>query len=268
MGRNLLLTLFTFTLLAVGLAPQSVRAHSLQQAVHTHTHEVCSAPAGSAIESVPAKDWKCETNTVDLDAPRNIVRLDVAAGSNPRFIISRTAKFSEISVGVVTGGLVTWNTVDFDNVNATFFDRQFYVPLPEYEGEPLAVLVAVDRATQETTFDHLRLENELPGSSNADIALLLVVALFTGMMLMPILFDFVFYRILREKFILWHAALVACLAMQLVFSFGLHTAFIDVSLPAVRVLTIGSFLLMTVSGVMFTVRFVEPDRLPRRLKIT
>lgn len=111
----------------------------------------------------------------------------------------------------------------------------------------------------------MRLETDLPGSHNSDIAVLLIVALLTGMMLMPILFDVIFYRILREEFILWHAALVASLAMQLVVSFGLYTAFVHVSLPIVRLITIGSFGLMVIAATMFTLRFIEPDCRPKRL---
>lgn len=226
-------------------------------------------PGGSlshaAIVSAPARDWRCGPDAIDLDAPRTVIRLDVPEGSTPRYAISRAAKFGAVSVGVVVGERVIWRTHDFDALKATFFDRQFAVPLPAYTGQPSAVLIAIDGATQVTIFDYMRLEPRLPGSDRADIGFLIIVALFTGMMLMPVLFDLVFYRILREQFILWHAALVASLAVQLVCSFGLYVAFFDVTLPTVRLATIGSFNIMVLSGVMFSLRFIEPTRRPRRL---
>lgn len=256
MGCNRILAVLAFVLLAVGLAPVSARAQS---------HILCDAPTANAIEDAPVEAWHCARGELDLDASRNVVRLDVEQGTTPHFVISRAAKFSSISTGVITGNRIVWNTADFASVEATFFDRQFFVPLPDYTGNPDAVLVAVEHATQDTTFDHMRLEADLPGSSHADIALLMVVALLTGMMLMPILFDLVFYRILREKFILWHAALVACLATQLTCSFGLYAAFATVYLPTVRLVTIGSFALMVIAATMFTLRFIEPANRPRRL---
>lgn len=223
---------------------------------------VCAA---SAADPQRAQDWRCEAGEIDLDNPRNVVRIDVEPGERPRYVISRAAKFASISVGVVSDGEVTWRSQDFEDVEATFFDRQFVVPLPDYDRSPEAVLVAVDRATQNTTFDHMHVAAQLPGSTPGDVAMLLVVALFTGMMLMPILFDVVFFRILREKFILWHAALVASLAVQLVCSFGLYTAFFSVHLPFVRLLTIGSFNVMVVTAAIFSLRFIERRHLPRRI---
>lgn len=256
MGCNRILAVLAFVLLAVGLAPGSARAQS---------HMLCSIPAGDEIETVPVAAWSCGADAPDLDETRNIVRLDVAEGTSPRYVISRNAKFSDMRVGVVMGDQIIWKNLAFDEARATFFDRQVYVTLPAYDGRPDAVLVAVEHATQSTTFDHLRLEERLPGSSNADIALLLLVAMFTGMMLMPILFDLVFYRILRQKFILWHAAFVALLALHLVLTFGLQTAFVTLSLPVTRALSIGGFVLLTIAGAKFTLSFIEPEHLPRRL---
>ncbi len=212
------------------------------------------------------REWRCDRTAIDLDAGRNIVRIEVALDSEPRFAISRAAKFSSMSIGVETASGISWSHTDFEDIEATFFDRQFAVPLPDYEGQASAVFIAVDGATQATTFDYLHLDDQLPGSSRADIGLLIVVALFTGMMLMPILFDLVGYRILRETFMLWHALLVTTLAIQLVCSYGLYVAFVQVNLPMVRAVTIGSFSLMVFAAVMFSLRFIEPDRVPSWLR--
>lgn len=254
MGRNLILTLFAVTLLAIGLAPGTVRAQS---------QNLCTASQAGPLETVAPDAWKCAPRKPDLDAPRNVVRLDVAEGSKPRFVISRAAIFSSISIGVVSGDHITWKSADFGEVEATLFDRQFFIPLPEYDGQPDAVLVAVNRVTQAATIEQLRLEAELPGSSRADIAMLLVVALLTGMMLMPILFDVVFYRMLRRKFILWHIALVACIAGQLIINFGLYTAFVSVTLAVAQRLAIGWFALMLVASAMFSLHFIERACVPR-----
>jgi diguanylate cyclase (GGDEF)-like protein len=262
MGHPRFLTLFALVvaMLAFGLAPSAARATG---------PALCNAPDASssaaAFEALPASAWQCQPGRLDLDAQLNVIRLEVAEGSEPRFVISRAAKFSAISLGVVRGEAVTWSHHDFDTVEATFFDRQVAMPLPDYATPPDAVLVAVDGVTQQTTVDYLRLEEQLPGSNPGDVAMLIVVALFTGMMLMPILFDIVFYRVLRDKFILWHAALVGCLAVQLVCNFGLYTAFVSVTLPMVRVITIGSFTLMVITATVFSLKFIEPQNVPRRI---
>ncbi|MEM7702712.1 MAG: diguanylate cyclase [Pseudomonadota bacterium] len=202
----------------------------------------------------------CQSERADLDQPRNLARMDVTPGQEPRYVVSRAAKFATMRTGVLTESAIVWSQHPFETIQATFFDRQFAVPLPDYEGQALAVFVEVDRVTQATTFDHMRLEREAPGTSREDRALLLLVAVFMGMMLMPILFDLGAYIILRERFIAWHALLVGSLGLQVACGFGLYAAFFEVHLPVVRVLTIGSFNLMIIAGIMFSLRFIERDK--------
>lgn len=260
MGSARLLVLFAMlaTFSTLGLAPGATGAARAADAI------VC-AHSGGAGEDEVASRWRCAEGEIDLYRPRNVVRLEVPEDENPRYLISRAAKFSAISVGLVRGERVSWTSHDFREVEATFFDRQVAIPLTVSKAPPDAVLVAVDGATQMTTFDYLRLEKQLPGSSPEDVAMLMIVALITGMMLMPILFDLVFWRILRERFILWHAALVACLAVQLICNFGLYSAYVDVHLPMLRVFTIGSFTLMVMTAAMFSLRFIEAEHIQPRI---
>ncbi|MHA7820833.1 MAG: GGDEF domain-containing protein [Erythrobacter sp.] len=263
MGFLRILTLFAVlaALSTLGLAPGATSAALAADDILCN-----SSPDPAAREA--GSGWRCASGKIDLDKPRNVVRLEVADGESPSYVISRTTKFGAISVGVVSEGVVTWNTQDYNQVEATFFDRQFAVPLPAYEGTPDAVLVAVDHATQLDTFDHLRLEAQLPGQRPGEIAMLLVVALFTGMMLMPILFDLVFHRVLREQFLLWHAALVGSLALQLACNFGLYLAFFDATLPIVRAISVTSFALMVMSAIMFSLRFIEKGKVPQWIRQT
>lgn len=244
-------------------------AFALPAAVHAAERQICTvggqAASVAGLDRSALEEVSCRPGEVDLDARLNIVLIEAGDGETPRYLIGRTASFGTISLGVVSNDQVRWSHHDFEDLTATFFDRQFAVGIPGEEGGFDGVLVAVERATQPTTFDFLRLEEEMPGSSRADLALLLVGALFTGMMLMPILFDIVFFWILRERFILWHAVLVTSLGIQLVCSFGLYAAAFDVSLPVVRWITVGSFNVMAIAVVMFSVQFIERDKLPKRL---
>lgn len=230
---------------------------------------VCSpASETTSVTDLTAQDLHalvCEPGVVDLSHRSNTIRVDIAPGETPRYAISRTAKFAAMEVGVLSGDEVIWARHPFETITATFFNRQFAVPLPRYEGSAEAVFVRVERATQATTFDHLVLMEERPGSMGADVAILMIVSVLVGMMVMPIVFDLAAYRILRERFIYWHAVLVLSLVVQIMCGFGLYAAFADVTLPAVRLLTIGSFNLLVVAGVGFSMQFFEPDILSKRL---
>lgn len=258
MGFARFLTLFAAMAMLAMLGP-------MPGAANAQGHPVCQL---SDAQSGEANSWTCAPGTIDLMAERNVVRLDVATKDAPRYVITRTSKFSAISVGVVSNGSITWQSRDFAETQATFFDRQFAVPLPDYKGQPEAVLIAVTGATQADMFEQLHLVRQLPGSSQTDVALLLVVALVAGMMLMPILFDLIFHRVLREKFLLWHAALVASLAVQTVVNFGLYAAFFDVTLPIVRAISVSSFSVMVFAAMMFTLEFVEKNKTPRLIRKT
>lgn len=237
---------------------------------HAAAPLVCAGPPN--LESLQELDAEaldrisCAPGTVDVGAERVAIRLNVEAGETPAFVISRVAKFSRLHAGVVTSRGVSWSQHDFASIKATFFDRQFAVELPSYEGQAQFVLIEVERPTQAATFEHMRLESSLPGASRGDLAALLIVALFAGVMLVPILFDLLFYRVLREPFMLWHAALALSLAIQLVCNFGLYAAYTDVSLPLVRVLSISSFSFLVLSAMMFSLRFIERGKVPDRLR--
>ncbi|WP_330660661.1 hypothetical protein [Erythrobacter sp.] len=72
----------------------------------------------------------CEKAAIDLGEERNVMRLDVPAGEAPSFLISRTARFDSLEITVPTDEGVFRSDAGFGEIRATFFDRQFAVPLP------------------------------------------------------------------------------------------------------------------------------------------
>lgn len=228
-------------------------------------------PVEAAIAA--ASLWDCTKpasnldQTGNLDHVRHFYRFDLNSGQDsPKFMISRVAKFRSLSIAAIGDGAPVVQNHSFASLKATYFDRQFIVSLPPINPDTRSIVVMVEKPTQRSTLDYMRLTDTPPGVSEADRNALILIALCTGLMLMPMMFDFTFFRVLRRPFILWHAALVVSMALQLVTTSGLYITLFDANLNLVRVMTIGSFSAMVFTGAMFSTSFIEPDKLPERMR--
>lgn len=209
--------------------------------------------------------WRCPAVWDDLSAPRQLARIAFDPAAPPRFLVSRNAALDRITVA--------WRNQDgsaaslsrtFNQLEPTYLDRRFLVRLPDLPAGTDSVVVAVDHPTNALPLDYLELTQEEPGTGLADRDALLIAALLVGMLAMPIFFDLVFFRILREPFILWHIAFVVGMAIQLVMSAGLFLPFVDIGLYFVRAITAAGFGLMVVGSLMFLSTFVERGLLSAR----
>lgn len=246
----------------------------LPSAAQARVDKSCSAALDS---SQPLVDqlgkgisWSCPASLDSMDASRHAIRFDFAyleRADRPAHLVSRIAAFGALNIAWQSEA-GHWQTkrMEFGEVEAAYLDRQFAVPLPREAIASDQIVVAIDEPTQAIPLDYARLEMERPGYSESDRIELLLIALALGMVLMPLLFDAAFYRVLREPFILWHAAFTLCMAMQLVFTAGLYLTFVSLSVEALRFFTVGSFALMVCTAAMFFAHFVERDCLSPGLR--
>lgn len=236
------------------------------------TEKACSADLADTQALAEQLDrgvsWNCPATGHDIDVVRHSVRFDISSDNpseRPRYLVSRIAAFTSLSLA--------WRQADgswasrewgFNEVKAAYLDRQFAVPLPADALASDVVVLAIDAPTQPIPLDYARLQTEPPGYSESDRTELLLIALALGMVLMPLLFDAAFYRVLREPFILWHAAFTLCMACQLVFTSGVYIPFMELSVEQLRFFTVGSFAVMICTAAMFVAHFIEHDRLSDR----
>lgn len=239
----------------------------LPSAAQARVDKSCSAALDSSESLADQLDqginWTCPASLDAMDASRQALRFDLAdldPADRPAHLVSRIAAFGALSIAW-QGDDGHWQTkrMEFGEVEAAYLDRQFAAPLPHEAINSDQVIVAIDEPTQAIPLDYARLEKERPGYSESDRIELLLIAMALGMVLMPLLFDAAFYRVLREPFILWHAAFTLCMAMQLVFTAGLYLTFVSLSVEALRFFTVGSFALMVCTAAMFFAHFIERD---------
>jgi diguanylate cyclase (GGDEF)-like protein len=259
MGR---LALWIVLLLAAlgAIAPPARAADARCLAVSDDTGSLSHTLAGPLA-------WSCPGQPGRLSAHRHIVRFALdPARPLPTTLVSRIAAFEDIAVAWrAADGSIASRTRTFAQLHGTWLERRFAMPLPRLPAGTRTLWVAIDEPTQTLPLDYLALARAPPGSSDADRDALILAALLCGLILMPLLFDAVFWRVLREPFILWHMAFVASMAAQLVLTQGLYLPLIDPSLRLVRIATVGSFGTMVFAAAMFLSTFVEKGMLTRRI---
>jgi diguanylate cyclase (GGDEF)-like protein len=86
------------------------------------------------------------------------------------------------------------------------------------------------------------------------------------MLLMPLMFDAAFYRVLREPFVLWHSALAITLLLTILISSGLSFYLGNLPVMAMSAMNTLLFGLSIAAAGMFACSFIEEDKLDPRLR--
>ncbi len=87
----------------------------------------------------------------------------------------------------------------------------------------------------------------------------IVIAIMIGFLLLPAIIDLAFFRVLKARFLLWHAGLAMAMAWHLTTS-GLLAIIYPISVTALNNMAILSFTTISVCGIVFATRFVEKDK--------
>ncbi len=161
-------------------------------------------------------------------------------------------------VAIDRDGAVRRSTVPAAELASSMVGGYFKASLPQVTPATRQVVVAFDRPSHRMTLERAYLApDDGPGGTYHILALLPLAAL-AGMLAMPLIFNAAFYRILRERFVLWHSAMTLSLLLTIVVSSGLAVAMFDppaMTLSWMATLVFGAAI---ASGLMFTHSFVEP----------
>ncbi len=226
--------------------------------------------AGEAIETIVAQParWRCDGGEPGLGADVALLSFPVdPAGELPAFFATRPVSFGSLTLAVVRDGrVVAKQTHPADSLVVDAQGRRFLVPLPARAGAADTVVVAIHGATTRGLFGDARLHADNPMTRDNEMMKLLVAAIVCGMLAMPLFFNAAYYRVLREKFVLWHLAVTTSLLLQCLLTSGVLAHFFAIPVPVFARTSILSFCLAVASAAAFCAAFIEPRKLDPRLR--
>ena len=215
-----------------------------------------------AAEQRPEK-WSCGSPGWRVQSGEALVRFDLrgqAATEQPRFLVTRAALFDRLTLtttdenGASHSTVVTPRTIRI----ADGFARMA-APLPVANSAPVAVLAHFEGPRFAGTISEAELVAREPfgWAGPLDIAVILIC----GLLIAPILFDLVYYRVLREHFLLLHAVTGTLMLCHAALCGGLLARLIPVSLAQFQLGMTWTFSLAIATGAIFYRDFIEPEAL-------
>jgi diguanylate cyclase (GGDEF)-like protein len=210
-----------------------------------------------------ARRWTCGEKSHSIAAERVFVRFHVMPGADqPQVLETRRAALKAVDIEVVdTAGSTVAARFTPGEVMPSRRGGYIRVPLPQTHAPIRQVIVAFDQPTHRMLLEQAQLA---PGDAHDGMAarrLLLVLAGLCGMLLMPLIFNAAFYRVLREPFVMWHSALALSLMLSIFVSSGV--SFYTPRLPMMTMNAMNTWLFGLSVGAagMFARNFIEEDKL-------
>lgn len=209
----------------------------------------------------PAR-WDCTAGDWSVAAPTALLRFDLRGASyTPTTLTTRLTRFAAMRLTVIgtDGRSATRDVTQADMTPATS-DWLMTAQLPRIAGPVEAVVVRVEASRHVGMLSDARLSaqaNDTPETLRQE----LLIGALCGMLCMPLLFNFAFFRVLRERFLLWHALSTACMLVHTLVTSGLINRFVSLNLDQLSIVSA-----VTVGGGMaaaslFSADLVEPGKL-------
>lgn len=223
-----------------------------------------------AVAAADSRRWTCGEKSHSIAAERVFVRFGLKPGARqPRFLETRRAAVRGLDVLALDSSGTKW-TDHFapSQIKASRRGGYIRVPLPVTEAPIRQVIVAFDQPTHRMLLEQAQLTpagaHEVLGARR----LLLVLAGLCGMLLMPVIFNAAFYRVLREPFVLWHSGLALSLMLTILVSSGLSFYLGDAPVMAMNAMNTLLFGLSVGAAGMFARSFIEEEMLHPWLRRT
>jgi diguanylate cyclase (GGDEF)-like protein len=257
--QKLLLTaLVAFAgLLAVDVSP----AHADDTA---EIRSSCLA-SGSLSEKIIAiagktERWVCGSSNFPIGAERVLLRFEITGKDDlPRYFISRRSALGGLHLLVIdTDGAIRQSFIAADEVSSSLTGGYLKAELPEVTRDSRQVIAVIDLPSHQMTLQRAYLAPRDTGATAENFRFLLLLAALTGTLVMPLIFNAAFYRVLRERFVIWHSALTLSLLLTIIVSSGLAVILFDPPAMILSRLTTLLFGMTVASGAMFTFHFIEP----------
>ena len=211
--------------------------------------------------------WRCGAGEPSLAAERALMRFSVGADGVARYFGTRPSIFTTLSLAVFSNGtLLAERKYAADEIAVGPSGRILLIPLPAVARPGDTVVAAFEGPTTRGLFSDARLYSADPTIGHGAMIGLLLAATVCGMLVMPLAFNATYYRVLRERFVLWHMAVSAGLLAQCLLTSGIVAHFVALPVPVYARLAILSFGFSIAAAAAFGAAFIEPNKLDARLR--
>jgi diguanylate cyclase (GGDEF)-like protein len=225
----------------------------------------CHAEAGAGEDyaEVAARPerWNCSGDGWSVATPRAFLRIDLRGhkGVSPAEFSTRLTRFAAMRLTAIgaDGGTASHTLTQDDMVPSTT-DWVMATPLSKVS-QPQAIVIQVDGARHAGILSYGRL---VPAAEpQAMLVHELLIAMLCGALVLPLVFNVAFYRILRQRFLLWHALATAFMLVHTMITAGLINRFFSLGLDTLSIassVTVGGGL---IAAALFSSDLIEPDKL-------
>ena len=253
------------------LAAQPAAADDRKVPAHA---PACHAATGAEAD-LPAMrtraHFTCDTTGWRADVPAVWLRFEAESWQGealPRWFFTRNARFAAITFHAVDadGTVRTRRLTEADGIPFPS-GPVFRLPLPEITADTVLVLARIERPHSIPLVSEARITHDPDRAEWSQIDMMLL-AFVAGMLVLPLLFDVSFFVVLREKFVVLHAAMVSAMMIDVLTAGGLASAFITLPVPVMGVLAPLSWAVGAGISALFLVAFLErgaQSRLMRRV---
>jgi len=211
--------------------------------------------------------WNCEDTGWEDGRGVTWLRFDNWDKEEPPLVfVSRPTVFETAAIFVLgNDGSIRGDTFDSGDVTLLKAGPLFSLPLPELTEQSRSVVVMIESPHSVTVASEAQLALD-PENAEGALTPALLLAMVAGMLVMPLLFDCLFYMVLRERFVLLHAAMAISMLTYVLTAGGVITAFIALPNDLIARTASLSWVSGSAFGGLFLASFLEPHALPRRVR--
>ncbi|KUO57748.1 MAG: hypothetical protein APF78_09595 [Sphingomonadales bacterium BRH_c3] len=204
--------------------------------------------------------WNCSNSNWQANQPVSWLRFDATgwrADQLPQNFFTRISRHKSIAIAAIdTDGTIRekhWNEADG---RALANGPVFELALPEIRPDTQHVLVRIELPHSLPLLTKARL-TATAGQSHWSQRDVIILAILCGMLILPLFFDVNFYIVLREKFVLVHAAMVVAMINYVLFAGGLISAFVQLPVAVISVAGIFAWILGVCCSILFLLTYLE-----------
>ncbi|MFM7377047.1 MAG: diguanylate cyclase [Erythrobacter sp.] len=257
---RLLIRLGMVAAMLVLVAAQPAAADNLRVPTHAPACHAATGPA-TGLDAMRARaGWTCDDTDWRSDVPAVWLRFEAASwkgGALPRQFFTRNARFASITFHAIDAGGAVRSLVLTEADGQPFAAGPvFRLPLPEITPATRTLIARIEAPHSVPMLTEARITHDPAHADWSQIDMMLL-AFVMGMLVLPLLFDISFFVVLRERFVVLHAAMVTAMMTYVLTAGGLASAFVTLPVPVLAVLCPLSWAIGTGISALFLASFLE-----------